>query len=133
MSPLDLKRKKHLSKFSAGLLGGSVAYLVIIQQIIRYLTAHPGDPRSAWIAAAPMVALFLVTVLAMRSLRRMDELQRKMHTEAMAFAFLGSLLLISTTGFLARAGLMTLSFAWIIPAMAICWNIGLLLALLRYR
>lgn len=133
MSPLDLKRKKDLSKFAAGLLGAGLAYLVAVQQIIRYITGHPGDPRTPWIAAVPIVALSLVAVLAMRSLRRMDELERKIHMEAMAFAFLGSLSLIISTGFLALAGVLTLSMSWIVPAMVICWIIGLLLTVVRYR
>ena len=75
----------------------------------------------------------LVLVVAMRSLRGMDELERKMHTEAMAFAFLASLVIISTCGFLALAGFMTLSLGWIAPTMAMSWVIGLAILARRYR
>jgi hypothetical protein len=133
MTMLDLRRKKELLKFAAGCLGGIAIYLVVFSQITRFIVEHPGDPRNLWIAAIPIVALLLVMVLAMRSLRGMDELQQKIHTEAMAFAFLANVLIISTAGFLALAEVMTLSLDWIAPTMMICWVIGLLIAILRYR
>ena len=133
MSPLDLKRIKYLSKFSAASLGGSAVFLVTTQFLSRFIADHPEDPRIRWLAVLPLVLLVAVTVLAMRSLRRMDELERKMHTEAMAIAFLGSILLVSTHGFLTEADLLTSPVLWLLPAMAGCWVIGLLLAIARYR
>ena len=130
---MNSKRKRVITRFTAGGLAFGTLCLFTVQQTIRFITAHPGDPRNPWIAAAPVAALLLVMVLAMRSLRGMDELERTMHTEAMAFAFLTSLMLISTAGFLALAGLVRLSLDWIAPAMVSCWIVGLLLALKRYR
>jgi len=72
-------------------------------------------------------------VLAMRSLGRMDELERKMHTEAMAFAFLGSLMLISAYGFLTMADLLTFPAIHLLTVMIICWITGRLLAIKQYR
>ena len=133
MSPLDLKRKKYLSKFTAASLGASAVFLVTTQLLSRFIADRPEDPAIRWLAVLPLVLLVAVTVLAMRSLRRMDELERKMHTEAMAFAFLGSLLLVSTHGFLRGANLLTPPVLWLLPAMVSCWVIGLLLAIERYR
>lgn len=133
MSPLDLKRKKYLSKFTAASLGASAVFLVTTQLLSRFIADRPEDPAIRWLAVLPLVLLVAVTVLAMRSLRRMDELERKMHTEAMAFAFLGSLLLVSTYGFLRGANLLTPPVLWLLPAMVSCWVIGLLLAIERYR
>jgi hypothetical protein len=133
MSPLDLKRKKHLSKFAAASLGASAVFLVTIQLLSRFIADHPEDPGIRWLAVLPIVGLVTVMVLAMRSLRRMDELERKMHTEAMAFAFLDSILLVSTYVFLTLADLLTLPVSWLLPAMAGCWVIHLLVAIARYR
>jgi hypothetical protein len=133
MSPLDLKRKKHLSKFAAASLGASAVFLVTTQFLSRFIADHPEDPRIRWLAVLPVVALVAFMVLAMRSLRRMDELERKMHTEAMAIAFLGSILLVSTHGFLTEADLLTSPVLWLLPAMAGCWVIHLLVAIARYR
>jgi len=133
MSPLDLKRKKDLSIFTAISLGASVVFLVTTQLLSQFIADHPEDPGIRWLAVLPVVALVAVMVLATRSLRRMDELERKMHTEAMAFGFLGSILLVSTYGFLAMADLLTFPVFWLLPAMVGCWVIGLLLAIERYR
>jgi hypothetical protein len=133
MSSLDLRRRKGLSKFIAGCLGGSVASFVALSQVTRFIASHPSDSYTHLIAAVPFVWLMLVMVIAMRSLRGMDELERKMHTEAMAFAFLASLLLISSCGFFALEGLMRLSLSWIAPVMVGSWIIGLIIAIWRYR
>jgi hypothetical protein len=111
----------------------SVAYLLAHAQIMRWIEQDPAAPRNPWLAAVPIVALLAAMVLAMRSVRGMDELERSIHTEAMAFGFLVSLLLICSAGFLALAGLVTLSLDWIAPAMVLSWVVGLLLAIMRYR
>ncbi|HZS08380.1 MAG TPA: hypothetical protein VFD58_26340 [Blastocatellia bacterium] len=133
MSFLDLRRGKRLSKFIVGCLGGSAVSFVAISQIARFIATHPSDSYTHWIAAVPFVWLMLVAVIAMRSLRGMDELERRMHTEAMAFAFLASLLLISSCGFFALEGLMKLSLSWIAPVMVGSWIVGLVIAIWRYR
>jgi len=132
MSPIDIDKKK-LSRFTAICVGGSVACLIVLSLITRFIESHPGDRLNLWIAAAAIAALMLIQVLAMRSLRGMDELEQKIHTEAMAFGFLASVLIITTCGFLALAGFMRLTLDWIAPTMMSCWLIGLLIALLRYR
>lgn len=116
-SPLDLERKKYLSKFTAASLGGSAVFLVTTQLLSRFIADHPEDPGIRWLAVRPIVALVSFMVLAMRSLRRMDELERKIHTEAMAMAFLGSILLVTTSGFLRGADLLTPPVLWLPPAM----------------
>ena len=133
MSSLDLRHRKGLSKLIVGCLGGSVASFVAISQFARYIASHPSDSSTHWIVAVPFVWLMLVAVIAMRSLRGMDELERRMHTEAMSFAFLASLLLISSCGFLALEGLMKLSLSWIAPVMVGSWVVGLIIAIWRYR
>ncbi len=135
MSSIDLKRKKDLSKVIAVSLGVSVVFLVSIQLLSRFIADHPSDTSIRWLAAFPVVALSAGVGLAMRSLRRMDELERKMHTEAMAFAFMVSIPLITTYEFLALAGFLTATVlsGWLAPAMVACWVVGLLRAAERYR
>ena len=133
MISLDLKRKKDLSLFTAASLGASAGFLIVIRLLSQFIADHPDDPAIRWLAVLPVIALVAVVVLALCSLRRMDELARKMHTEAMAFAFLGSILLISTYGFLTMADLLAVPALWLPPAMIICWIIGWLLAIERYR
>ena len=67
MSPLDLKRKKYLSKFTAASLGASAVFLVTTQLLSRFIADRPEDPAIRWLAVLPLVLLVAVTVLAMRS------------------------------------------------------------------
>lgn len=133
MTVLELKRKQYVLRFAAALLAASIAFLLIIEGVIRYINDHPDSSTTPWIAAAPIVALMLLLVLAMRSLQRMDELARKIHVDAMAFAFLCSLFILCSAGFLALAGVVTLSLDWIAPTMAVCWNLGVVIAVARHR
>ena len=132
MTPLEFNTKQ-ISRFTALCLVGFVAILVALYIAIWFIDSHPGDSINLWIAAFPIVGMLFLTVLAMRSLRGMDELQQKIHTEAMAFGFLASYLIIISCGFLALAGFMKMSLDWMAPTMMICWIFGLLIALLRYR
>lgn len=97
------------------------------------MAEHAGEPALGWLVVLPGVALTGVAVAAMRSVRRLDELERKIHSEAMAFAFLCSVLLVRTCGFLDVAGLPSPPLEWLSPVMMSCWAVGLLLAIKRYR
>ncbi len=125
--------KKQIFRFTALCLVGSVAILVALYIAIWFIDSHPGDSVNLWIATFPIVGLLFLTVLAMRSLRGMDELHQKIHTEAMAFGFLASFLIITSCGFLALAGFLKMTLDWMAPTMIISWIVGLLIALLRYR
>ena len=125
--------KKRIFKFSAVCLAGCVGILVVLYFALRFIDSHPGGPANVWIASVPIVGMLLLAVLAMRTLHGMDELEQKIHTDAMAFAFLMSFLIITSCGFFALAGFIKMTLDWIAPTMMICWVVGLLITLLRYR
>lgn len=133
MTSLEQRRRRDLYRVIAISLGASVIFLVAIPRLGLIIARHSDHPAIAWLVALPGIALTAVVVAAMRSLRRMDELERKMHSDAMAFAFLCSILLITTCGFLTVAGLPTPPIEWLGPLMVACWAVGLLLAFQRYR
>jgi hypothetical protein len=133
MPSLNQERKKDLLKVVAVSLGASVVFLVAIPRLGLFIAQHSDEPALAWLVALPGIALTAVAVLAMRSLRRMDELERTMHGEAMAFAFLCSILLVTSCGYLSVAGLPTPPVEWLSPVMVSCWVVGLALAVRRYR
>jgi hypothetical protein len=132
MTSVEVDKKK-LFKFTAVCLGGSVAVLAVLYSAIWFIDSHPGGSANVWIASVPIVGMLLLAVLAMRSLRGMDELEQKIHTDAMAFAFLMSFLIFTSCGFLALAGFMKMTLDWMAPTMMICWIVGLLITLRRYR
>jgi len=63
----------------------------------------------------------------------MDELQRRIHLEALGFAFGATAILTFAYGFLENAGLPRLSYIWILPAMVVLWGVGAAVASWRYR
>jgi hypothetical protein len=125
--------RKELSTVIAVALAASVVFLVVIPRLGLFIAGHSGEPSVGWLVALPGIALTAVAVAAMRSVRRMDELERKIHAEAMAFAFLCSILLVTSCGFLNVAGLPTPPLEWLSPVMVSSWVVGVLLAVKRYR
>jgi hypothetical protein len=75
-----------------------------------------------------------IIVGSVRSIRRLDEMQLRIHLDAMAFAFAGTGVLATTYGFLVTAGLPDIDWGGILwPAMVALWVIGILIASRRYR
>jgi hypothetical protein len=67
-------------------------------------------------------------------LRRLDEMQQRVHLEALAIAFTGTGVLGTAYGFLVSAGLPDIEWGTLVwPVMAALWAIGLLVANRRYR
>jgi hypothetical protein len=76
----------------------------------------------------------LLIVVMMRSLRRLDELQQKIHLEALAFAFAGTGALATGYGFLINAGMPDIDWGALVwPVMVALWAVGLVFARRRYH
>ncbi len=133
MTDLPLKRRNDLSPLTAGLLGAGGAFLITFMQVSRFVTDHPGAPSARWIEAVPIGALCLVMLLALLRSRRMDELERKIQGDALAFAFLCCFPLISLCVVFTRAGFFELPEGWAAQAMVVSWIVGMLLSLGKYR
>jgi hypothetical protein len=94
---------------------------------------HLPAPWKYVVAASPVLpALFFATLYA-RNIGEMDELQRKIQLESLAFAFSATAILTLGYGFLQHAGLHIANWIWVWPLMGVCWLIGRFLAQRRYR
>ena len=133
MSPLELKRTAPPSKLITGSLVGSFGFYFMTTTIMQHIASHPRDPGTRWLAALPVVILLLVLMLAKRGLRRMDELERRMHLEAMAYAFPGGLLLVMTYVCLTVTDFELPPIFFLVPAMVGVWLVSLILAVERYK
>lgn len=125
--------KKDLARVIVISLVASAVFLVAVVILGRFVAASHTGPAVPWLVALTGVALTAVVVVVMRNLGRMDELERKIHAEAMAFAFLGSVLIVATYTFMRAADLETPPLHWLLPAMMGCWAMGVVLAFRRYR
>jgi hypothetical protein len=80
-----------------------------------------------------MIPLALVPLIVLRFVRRADELWRRIHLEALAFAFPAGLLVATGYGFMQLAGVAVANWIWVLPLFLTNWAIGLSLARVRYR
>ena len=80
----------------------------------------------------PLVALAWAILRAIQSL---DELQRRIHLDAMSAAFVSGIFVAVIYGQLQHAhiGLPELNWAYFYPVQLVSWSIGYLLASRRYR
>lgn len=75
-----------------------------------------------------------IIVGCIRQIGRLDEMQRRIHLEALALAFAGTGILATTYGFLVSAGLPDIDWGTVLwPSMVLLWVVGLALAGRRYR
>ena len=100
---------------------------------VWFVENHAGSKWVIPIALLPILAIALALSSAMRYVRGMDELHRKMHLEALAFAFCSQWFILIAYGFLRLAGITLFEADLLAPIMMLLWCFGLLLAMWRYR
>lgn len=111
----------------------ALAYVIATLVSVRVIQHNPAAPaKYAW-ALLPMVPALFVPMAVVSFFREMDELQKKIQLEALAFAFATTAVLTLSYGFLQNAGLPELSWIWVWPVMAGCWIVGTIGARRRYR
>lgn len=126
---IDEPTQSYLREFGAAM----IAYIVVLFLSIWAITTHV---RSSWrypVALLPMIPAAFALVAIVRHLGRLDELQRRIQFEALAFAFGGTALVTFGYGFVENVGFPHLSWFWVWPLMALLWALGLVLANRRYR
>ena len=81
----------------------------------------------------PMLGAFAAVWAVLRGLRRMDELQRRIQYDAIAFAFLGTALITFGWGFAEGGGAPRLPTFAVWPIMGVLWGVGQFAAVRHYR
>ncbi len=82
------------------------------------------------LAIVPAAGFVLALGLAIASL---DELQRRIQTEAIAIGFAGTALAAFVMLVLGWAGVPSLSWGWVLVVMTFMWMVGKLWTVWRYR
>ena len=114
--------------------GAMAAYVVVlIASLVVMQHTQLAPPIRALVAVSPAVPTVFALLAFLRFLTRMDELQRRIHLEALGFAYGATAILIFAYGFLENAGLPRLSYIWILPAMMVLWGVGAAVSSWRYR
>ena len=129
MNELQRLHRRYALEFS----GALVAYAIVLVASIRLL-GHYGE--TAWrypLAISPVLPAAAALFVFVRFFRRVDELEQRIHLEALAFAFAASALATFAYGFLEGAGFPHLNWTFVWPVMGAFWGIGGVLARRRYR
>jgi hypothetical protein len=110
-----------------------LAYMMFLVGSVTVLRANPDASWRYVVAVVPVAPAALVLVLFVRRLARLDELQKRIQTEAFGFSLGATALITFTYGFLEGAGMPHLNWTYILPLMAVLWAVGTALFTFRYR
>jgi len=121
------KRTYHLRLF--GLLG---LYILLLFPSLMVTRSHPHASWRYLVALLPVLPLLPIPWAALVFIRSMDELQRRIHLESFAFAFVATALTTFTYGLLQNVGLPDVNWMFVWPVLATFWVLGLLIARRKY-
>ena len=110
-----------------------LAYLMVLAGSITVVQANRGASWRYVVAVLPVVPAALVIWLTVRTLGRLDEVQKRTQMQALGFALASTGLITFGYGFLEGVGLPHLNPTFVLPLMALLWGLGLLGLDLRYR
>jgi hypothetical protein len=126
---MDANAKRYLKEFGASM----AAYSVMVPLSVWLLKGHEHTPLGYTIAFLPIIPSVLALWAFMRMFRGLDELQRRIQFEAVAFSFLATCLVTLTWAFQQNAGLPRFDVSWVAPLLILLWGIGLGIAKRRYE
>ncbi len=123
-------RRRYLKEFSLAM----AAYIIVLFVSITLINI---SPHLAWwripLALAPIVPVIFIMIAYMRFISRIDELQRRIQFEALAFGFGSAGILTFSYGFLELVGFPHISWLYVWPLMIALWGIGGAIVSRRYQ
>jgi ABC-type cobalamin transport system permease subunit len=121
-------------RYTVGILTASVLYAVALLISVYFLKHHnPLAPQKYLVAILPVLPALWIPAVVLRFFRELDELQRRIQLEGLAFGFTATAVLTLSYGFLQNAGMPQISWIWVWPVMGACWALGLAISRRRYR
>lgn len=126
---MDANAKRYLREFGSSM----VAYTIVVPISVWLLKGHEHSPVRFGFAVLPVIPSAFAMWGAIRFFRGLDELQRRIQFEGMAFSFLGTCLISLTWGFLQNAGLPRADVIWVTPLLIMLWGLGLAISSRRYQ
>lgn len=110
-----------------------LAYLMVLVGSVTVLEANRDAPWRYYVAVLPVLPAALVILLFVRALLHLDELQKRIQTQAFGFSLGVTALVTFTYGFLEGVGLPHLNWTYVLPLMAVFWGLGAAYFTWRYR
>jgi hypothetical protein len=121
--------KKYRNQAYIGFLFYGITTAIAMGAVLKY-------PLGIWrlpVALTPMLPALFIARSIVRMFSSGDELQIKIHMQSLAFAFVGTVLLTLTYGFLQMAGVPTANWVWVWPLMGTLLLVGKLVAKSKYQ
>ena len=125
---MDANEKRYLKEF----LPAMGAYAVTVVASVWLLKHHVYPSLRIPFAILPMIPSLFAMWAAIRYFRGLDELQRRIQFEGLAFSFLATCVIALTWGFLQNAGLPHADVIWVTPVLVGLWGVGACIAKRRY-
>jgi hypothetical protein len=126
---MDANTKRYYKEF-----GGSMAAYSAMVPLSMWLLRHRENTVLGYcIAFLPIIPSGFAMLGFLRFFRGLDELQRKIQFEAVAFSFLATCLITLTWAFQQNAGLPRFDVSFVAPLLIALWGIGLGIAKRRYE
>lgn len=126
---MSTDKKRFLKAFGTSMAG----YTAMVPVSIWLLKGHEHSALRFLFAVLPVFPSAFAMCATIRFVRSLDELQRRIHLEGMAFSFLGTCLISLTWGFLQDAGLPHADVIWVPLLLVLLWAVGLNIARRRYQ
>lgn len=124
----------HVEKrYRIELVAALLAYVVLLIIALFIFQAEPPLVLRYLIVLLPVLPIAYGMWAYRRFLHGIDELQRRIQLDGLAFAVGGTGLITMAWGFLELAGLPRLSTLWVFPILVWLWGLGSALAARRYR
>jgi hypothetical protein len=120
-------------RYQRAIRGAAAGYVVTLLLAITCVRNWPESPWRYPVMLVPVIPAVYGLVAIMRFVRAMDELQRRVHLEGVAFAFATTIVIALSWGLLERAGAPKLPAIWVATIMIGLWGIGNRIAARRYR
>ena len=129
MNCITNKSKQYYIEFGSSML----AYSVVVIVSVWLLKGHEHTALGYGIAFLPIIPSGFALWAFLRFFRGLDELQRRIHMEAVVFSFLATCFITLTWGFLQNAGLPRFDVTWVAPMLIFLWGLGEAVAKRRYQ
>lgn len=121
-------------RYNREFLLAMLAYVIVVIVSVALINI---SPAGAWwripLALTPVIPAIFGMIAYIRFVSRIDELQRRIQFEALAFGFGAAGILTFSYGFLENVGFPHISLLWIFPFMIALWGIGVAIASRRYQ
>lgn len=105
-SPVGVGKVAEVSgrAYTVRLLGAMAVYAIALIVSIVLLDGSPDQPWRTFVALVPVLPMTYIVWVVVARFRSLDEYWQQVHLTALPFAFLGSILVVFTWGFLENAG-----------------------------